>query len=736
MPTNINFDKKLGISRGTSITLPTASGFADTQSLLYDGIDDYQDTSAWSTIDGSTHFTISFWLKLNSMSTTSRVLFGYESGTNVNLYIMVLATGRVDVWSGGNSSNWTRGAVGGITLNNWHHIVMRLDRSTGSRYTMQKIFIDGVQSVGSSNYFGGTIPNGTTLGVGANYNYSHPAWFQPTSGNINELAIWGSNALTDAQILEVYNSGSANDLTALPTAPSPTNWYRSENANWLGSYYETADEMGNGAKLMSRNMAEASRVNDVPPNVWSNTLSTTFDGIDDSVSMGNVLNLADDGTDAYSFSLWFKTTNSGVQQLIGKSATNGYNIYTISGAIYFGLGTYGGGGIWGRGAIGSGVYNGSWQHLVLTYDGSQDISGFTIYYNNLSYSTITTQNTTPIGVSTANHFMIGARGNTGTPSLEFDGNIDEASFFNSELSASDVATIYNSGAPNDISGMSGLVSFWRMGDNDTYPTITDVVGSNDGTMTNMTSANFVTDVPPNFNINSFLFDGVDDIFEGSTIYSEMNGGTKLTLSVWLKPISGVPTLEYVLSNPRDTTANNSQFALILYEGNSVQFNVQGFNSQYVSGNIGAITYGAWNHILICVDLSRTIGTEGIMFINGVDETTTSAMGTLSSSFYTATDVLHIGVDANGGYNRFNGNIDELSIWSGSDLRSASDVSSIYNSGVPSDLNDTSGIAVPTTYFRMGEQSTFGSQWSMTDINGSYAVTSSNMVLASRTTDIP
>ena len=251
----------------------------------------------------------------------------------------------------------------------------------------------------------------------------------------------------------------------------------------------------------------------------------------------------------------------------------------------------------------------------------------------------------------------------------------------------------------------------------------------------MVEASRVADVPPNFNINSFLFDGVDDIFEGSTIYSEMNGGTKLTLSVWLKPISGAPTLEYVFSNPRDTTANNSQFALILYEGNSVQFNVQGFNSQYVSGNIGAVTYGAWNHILICVDLSRTIGTEGIMFINGVDETTTSAMGTLSS-FYTATDVLHIGVDANGGYNRFNGNIDELSIWSGSDLRSASDVSSIYNSGVPSDLNNTSGIAVPTTYFRMGEQSTFGSQWSMTDINGSYAVTSSNMVLASRTTDIP
>ncbi len=245
-----------------------------------------------------------------------------------------------------------------------------------------------------------------------------------------------------------------------------------------------------------------------------------------------------------------------------------------------------------------------------------------------------------------------------------------------------------------------------------------------------------TGATPSFsNVNSFSFDGVDEIFEGSTIYSEMNGGTKLTLSVWIKPISAPPILEYIITNPRNTTANQHQFALTLYENNNVQLDVQGHNSQYVIGDINAITYGAWNHILACVDLDRTTGTEGAIFINGVDETTTSVMGTLSS-FYTATDALHIGVDANGGYNRFNGNIDELAIWAGQDYRGASEVSAIYNSGVPSNLNNTSGIAQPTTYFRMGEQATFSTEWSMTDINGGYSVTSSNMVEANRTTDVP
>ena len=241
--------------------------------------------------------------------------------------------------------------------------------------------------------------------------------------------------------------------------------------------------------------------------------------------------------------------------------------------------------------------------------------------------------------------------------------------------------------------------------------------------------------PPFSNVNSFSFDGVDEIFEGSSIYSELNGGTKLTVSVWVKPISGAPILEYLISNPRNLTSNQHQFALTLYEGFNVQLDVQAHNSQYVLGDINAITYGQWNHILACVNLDRTVGTEGAIFINGVDKTTVSAMGTLSS-FYTATDALHIGVDANGGYNRYNGNMDELAIWSGQDFRGASEVSAIYNSGVPSDLNNTSGIAQPSLWFRMGENATFGTQWTMTDVNASYSVTSANMVEANRTTDVP
>ena len=77
----------------------------------------------------------------------------------------------------------------------------------------------------------------------------------------------------------------------------------------------------------------------------------------------------------------------------------------------------------------------------------------------------------------------------------FTGNIDEVAVFSSELSASDVEDIYNSGAPVDLSSYSPA-SWWRMGDDDgaTGTTITNQgSGGNNGTLTN--GPTFSTTVP-------------------------------------------------------------------------------------------------------------------------------------------------------------------------------------------------------------------------------------------------
>ena len=52
-------------------------------------------------------------------------------------------------------------------------------------------------------------------------------------------------------------------------------------------------------------------------------------------------------------------------------------------------------------------------------------------------------------------------------------------------------------------------------------------------------------------------------------------------------------------------------------------------------------------------------------------------------------------------NVFSREVDECALWSGHEL-SAANVTTIYNSGTPTDLTDTTGITVPTKYYRFEE----------------------------------
>ena len=219
------------------------------------------------------------------------------------------------------------------------------------------------------------------------------------------------------------------------------------------------------------------------------------------------------------------------------------------------------------------------------------------------------------------------------------------------------------------------------------------------------------------NTKSLIYDGIDAFVKTDATYSVLDGQTKASFSIWLKPDSGAPKLEYVLSNPRDSSGNNGQFGLVLYEGNSVTFFVQSRTSQKVTGSISHITYGSWNHILVTIDLALSSGNEGKVYINGVDRTTLSAMGTLGS-FYTATDRLHIGEEANAAFNPYDGKMDELAIWSGTTLTS-SDATALYNSGAPANLNAFS--TPPTNWWRFEE----GSGTAISDSVGSANATIQN-----------
>ena len=137
-----------------------------------------------------------------------------------------------------------------------------------------------------------------------------------------------------------------------------------------------------------------------------------------------------------------------------------------------------------------------WHHIVGAWSTSAATTGgngYDIYLDGVKVGnaagSATPSSPYVIGSSA---FRIGQRQNG---AMAFDGLIDEVSIFTSALSALDIATLYNSGLPGDISSLNPF-GWWRCGDNDggTGTTVTDQgSGSNDGTLVN--GATFSSSVP-------------------------------------------------------------------------------------------------------------------------------------------------------------------------------------------------------------------------------------------------
>ena len=240
------------------------------------------------------------------------------------------------------------------------------------------------------------------------------------------------------------------------------------------------------------------------------------------------------------------------------------------------------------------------------------------------------------------------------------------------------------------------------------------------------------DTPSFSNLNSFSFDGIDEYFIGTSTYSELDGQSKMTLSMWVKPsASGISQI--LTSTIRNATSNNFQHLMRTDTNERIRF-FKSTTSDYTYSNANVLNIGQWNHVVVCVDLSQsTTSLRCRIFVNNVDET--SGFVNLSTTAFDASiDSLYIGENQNGDFTPFLGKIDELAIWSGTDLRN--DVATIYNNGEPADLNNN-GLTAPTTWQRMGDNATWnGATWTMTDVNGGYTNRSINMVEANRSTDVP
>jgi hypothetical protein len=222
--------------------------------------------------------------------------------------------------------------------------------------------------------------------------------------------------------------------------------------------------------------------------------SLSLDGTNDHVSVGSPSSL--DITGDMTLSIWAKFTNassSWMNLFEKRSPTSGrqYLLYLrndTGGTKNISFQTQlSGGSIVQTNTSSRPISVDTWHHIAVVVN-SGVTNGTKIYVDNNVRATAThTVGSHPTAI-----LRIGT--DLGSGSF-FEGLLDEAAVFNSALSTSDVATLYNSGVPGDISSLSPL-GWWRMGDNDSGAgtTITDQgSGGNDGTLVN--GPTFSTDIP-------------------------------------------------------------------------------------------------------------------------------------------------------------------------------------------------------------------------------------------------
>ncbi len=447
-------------------------------SLSFDGTNDYVDFGVWDLLDGQSIFTLSLWIKSGVDASNAYVIarvegqpqfLVFQNGTANSLKYRIYTT----------TATYT--IIGGAVLDNqWHHCMMVYNGSTF------EVFEDGA-SVSSTSANGSLVTSTSRLRV-ATFGGSAPF----KSGNIDEISIFNTDQTSNISTL---STSPITDISSL----NPIGWWKmGEDATFDGTNWTVPDIVGSNPGT-SANMDISDRVGDAPGSA-NNALSINmdrFDQVEDVPPTFNFKSLVFDGVNDYlritptipigllSISFWMKSTD-----LLNGSVTSGMgNLGFIAvGAetlpiLQFGSANY------QYFVDQRDKFDGQWHHwFILTTGSAQaDILNSRLFVNGIE---IAKGSGNASGAANAPGSGYIGKGQYGPLACY----VDEFAVWQSDQT-SKIATIYNLGIPNDISSLNP-VSWWRMGEDDTFPTITDIgSGSSNGTMLNMDASDIVTDVP-------------------------------------------------------------------------------------------------------------------------------------------------------------------------------------------------------------------------------------------------
>ncbi len=455
---------------------------------------------------------------------------------------------------------------------------------------------------------------------------------------------------------------------------------------------------------------------------FTNTYSLAFDGVDDFLDTG-AIDLGETNT----ISFWFKNNSANTGNAIIGDANDNVVYFQSSNLFYYPTGS-----ITGRKKfIGTNIASAmadttNWHNIIFIRKApTNGTNGF----NDLACYLDGNLEGTFVDVYTANINLIPVYiGKSGTGFPLYEGLIDEVSYYDNDQTAN-ISTISTSPVV-DLTSLNP-VAWYRNGDNGTWKSPQWLIPNN------------INVANSRFSNYSFLYDGVDDYVNcGDVLHND--GQTPMTLSAWINitntgdyPIAGKKKVRAAPLYARrgwDVTIDTAGIS-----ANKLTFTLVGVDSG--GSNIGTIqtkangfafTDGLWHHVVVTYDGSEDA--SGVKFYrDGVEDTNIQIItNTFSGNSVNDPSVdFKIGTKPEySGSSFYDGSMDELAIWSTTAL-TQEQVTTLYNSGVPTDISSLS----PISHWRMGEDATFSTNWTVTD-NGSASNdgTSANMTIEDRVGD--
>ena len=232
------------------------AGFTNTKSTLFDGVDDYAETtSTFSLLDGLTNYAFSFWFKVTSSFSYKQIFWidGSSGSTNYAQTQLILRPNYL-MWQFNNNSYYVYSNTSpGLSAGTWYHVLCTRDDSRAF-YDKARIYINGVnESQYDSSGNVGALETSTSGLKIADGDYR-----LPFPGNVDEFAVYNQDMAAYAS--ELYNSGTPDDLNNLASAPAPNAWYRMGDD---ASYPTIPDKIGS-LDLTMTNMVSGDIVTNVP----------------------------------------------------------------------------------------------------------------------------------------------------------------------------------------------------------------------------------------------------------------------------------------------------------------------------------------------------------------------------------------------------------------------------------------------------------------------------------------